>query len=73
MNAVTKNGALYPHRKPFEEAVRYLEEQGETYKAEYARELIETGTATGATLLLQLWRLYRHVRGAPSRKHRRST
>ena len=51
MNAVIKERRPFIRtEKPFEEAVRYLEEQGETYKAEYARELIETGTATGATL-----------------------
>ncbi len=51
MNAVIKERRPFARtEKPFEEAVRYLEESGEPYKAEYARELIDTGTATGTTL-----------------------
>ncbi len=36
--------------KPCDEALRYLEEQGELYKLEYARELIEEGKAANGTL-----------------------
>ncbi|MCK5862717.1 MAG: threonine--tRNA ligase [Candidatus Hydrogenedentes bacterium] len=36
--------------KSCEEAVRYLEDQGEPYKTEYAKELIELGKAVNGTL-----------------------
>ena len=35
------------HEKSFDDALRFLEESGEVYKVEYARELIETGAAQG--------------------------
>ena len=36
--------------KTFEDAIRFLEDSGEPYKVEYARELIETGIAKDGTL-----------------------
>lgn len=51
MNAVIKERRPFVRMEmPFDEALRFLEKQGETYKVEYARELIDTGVAVGDTL-----------------------
>ena len=51
MNAIIKERRPFERTEmPFDQALQFLEESGEAYKVEYARELIETGAATGDTL-----------------------
>lgn len=51
MSAVIKERRPFVREeKSFDEALRFLEESGEVYKVEYARELIDTGVANGDTL-----------------------
>ncbi len=51
MNAIIKQRCPFLRRDlPCDEALAYLESAGETYKLEYARELIELGKAAGGTL-----------------------
>lgn len=45
-----KNAPFERSEMPLEEALAWFEERGETYKAEYARELVETGKAAGGSL-----------------------
>ena len=45
-----KNAPFERSEMPLAEALAWFEERGETYKAEYARELVETGKAAGGSL-----------------------
>jgi len=42
---IKKKQPFEAQSKPVDEAIRFLEKQGEVYKAEYAKELVETGKA----------------------------
>ncbi len=51
MEAIIKRNNLFERREmPLGEALEWLESRGEVYKAEYARELVETGKAGGGIL-----------------------
>ena len=45
-----KNAPFERSEMPLAEALAWFEERGETYKAEYARELVETGKAGGGSM-----------------------
>ncbi len=51
MDLITRrNAPIERSTKPLDEALKWFDERGEVYKAEYARELVETGKAADGTL-----------------------